>query len=161
MTFSDDELLDILDEVTTTLGQILLRHRELAEGILDVQQTDRSRDKIESLKTRLAVEKEKLAQVRQQQQRKRELERNRKSHETETQTEAKSSSKMVSVRDQRGQVIGWVQSVGRNNFNFLDRRSRLVGRFINGQTYDGRGRVVGNGDQGLRVLGQTLKKVGS
>jgi hypothetical protein len=159
VTFSDDELLDILDEVTTTLGQIFLRHRELTEGILDVQQTDRSRDKIDQLKKRMELEKEKLTQVRHHQQRSKELERIRKRHDSETQTEGMSRSQLVTIRDQRGQVIGWVQSAGRNNFNFLDRHSRLVGRFINGQTYDQRGRFIGDGNQGLRVLGQTLKEV--
>ena len=160
VTITDDELVDLIEEVTTSLGQILLRHRELTEGILDQQLTDRSRDKIDSLKKRIEVEKEKLTQVRHQQQRKRELGRIRKSHESETQSEGTSRSHLVTIRDHRGKVIGWIQSVGRNRFNFLNGRGRLVGRFINGQTYDGQGHFIGNGNQGLRVIGETLKKVG-
>lgn len=157
MTITDDELIDLIEEVTSTLGQILLRHRELTEGLLDQQLTDSSRDKIDSLKKNLELEKEKLSQIQHQQQRKRELERIRKSHETETQSEGTSRSQLVTIRDQRGRVLGWIQSVGKNRFNVLDGRSRLVGRFINGQTYDSRGRYVGNGNQGLRILGQSLK----
>ncbi len=154
MTFTDDELISLIEEVTTTLGQIFLTHRELTEGILHQQQTDRSREKIESLKKRMESEKEKLVQVRRSQQRKRELERIRKSHETKTEGV---SSKLISVRDQRGRVVGWIQSVGKSRLNILDGRSRLVGRFINGQTYDSRGQVIGCGNQGLRLLGQTLR----
>lgn len=157
MTFTDDELISLIEEVTTTLGQIFLFHRELTEGILLQQQTDRSRDKIESLKKRMESEKEKLVQVRRSQQRKQELERIRKSHETETTTEGTSRSHLVSIRDQRGQVVGWLQSAGRNRVTVLDRRGVVVGRVINGQTYDGHGRLAGKGDQGLRVLGQTLR----
>lgn len=158
MTFTDDELLDLIEEVTFTLGQILLRHRELTEGILDQQLTDRSRDKIDSLKKRIEMEKEKLAQTRHHQQRTKELERIRKSHDQDkTQTEGTSRTQLVTIRDQRGRVIGWIQSVGKNRLNVLDGRSRLVGRFINGQTYDSKGHFIGNGNQGLRVLGQVLK----
>lgn len=157
MTFTDDELISLIEEVTTTLGQILLTHRELTEGLLDQKLTDRSREKIESLKKRMESEKEKLTQIRHHQQRTRELERIRKSHATETTTEGTSRSHLVTIRDQRGRVVGWIQSVGKNRVNILDGRSRLVGRFINGQTYDSRGQVIGSGNQGLRLLGRTLK----
>jgi cell shape-determining protein MreC len=160
VTFTDDELISLIEEVTTTLGQIFLRHRELTEGILHQQLTDRSREKIELLKKRMELEKEKLVQIRHQQQRTKELERIRKSHETETTTEGTSRSPLVTIRDQRGRVVGWIQSVGENRVNILDGRSRLVGRFINGQTYDQRGRFIGDGNQGLRLLGQMLTKVG-
>ena len=75
MTVTDHELLDIIEEVTTTLGQIILTHQELTEGLLDQNQTNRSRYKIDSLKNQLEDEKEKLGQIRHQQQRKKELER--------------------------------------------------------------------------------------
>lgn len=129
----------------------------MTEGLLDQNQTDRSRDKIDSLKNQLEDEKEKLGQIRHHQQRKKELERIRKSHERDQQTEGTSSKKLVSVRDQRGRVVGWIQSVGRDRVNILDPRGRVVGRFINGQTYNNRGNVVGRGDQLLRVLGRTTK----
>jgi hypothetical protein len=158
VTFTDEELIDLIEQVTTTLGQIFLTHRELTEGFLDQQLTDRSREKIDSLKKQVEVEKEKLAQVRHHQQRTKELDRIRKSHETETQTEGRLRSHLVTIRDQRGRVVGWIQSVGKNRFNVLDGRTRLVGRFINGQTYDHHGRFIGDGDQGLRLLGHALKR---
>ncbi|MCX6952531.1 MAG: hypothetical protein NTV51_10265 [Verrucomicrobia bacterium] len=160
MTFTDDELISLIEEVTTTLGQIFLFHRGLTEGLLDQDVTVRSQKKIDDLKKRLEVEREKLSQTRQAQQRRKELERLRKDHEDEIQTEGV-SKKLTQVRDQRGRPVGWIQSVGVDRVNVLDQRGRVVGRFINGQTYDQQGRFIGAGDQGLRVLGQTLKKVGS
>jgi len=159
VTFTDDELISLIEEVTTTLGQIFLSHRELTEGLLDDGPTERSQKKINDLKKRLDVEKDRLTQHRRSRERKRELERIRKSHERGTTTEGKSPPKLISVRDQRGQVVGWLQSAGRNRVTVLDRCGHVVGRVINGQTYDGHGRLAGDGDQGLRVLGQTLKKV--
>lgn len=50
---SDDELLSIIDDATLALGQILLRHRELSENLLDTQQTQRGMEKIDSLRKKL------------------------------------------------------------------------------------------------------------
>ena len=152
---TDDELLAIIDEVTVTLGQIFLSHRELTEGLLDDGPTERSQKKIHDLKKRLDVEKDRLTQHRRFQQRKRELEKVRDDHDKHVQSE----SKTVPIQNQSGCVLGWMQVVGTNRIHFLDHRGQVIGRFINGQTYDHRGRVVGMGNQGLRVLGQTLKKV--
>jgi len=50
VTFTDDELISLIEEVTTTLGQIFLSHRELTEGLLDDGPTERSQKKINDLK---------------------------------------------------------------------------------------------------------------
>jgi hypothetical protein len=36
MKITDDELLSIIEDVTLTLGQILLNHRELSESLFEV-----------------------------------------------------------------------------------------------------------------------------
>jgi hypothetical protein len=156
MKITDDELLDLIEDITVSLGQILLTHRELTEGLLDDGPTIRSQQKIEDLKKKLEGEKIRLAKSRRSQQRKRELEKVRDDHDTQVQSE----SKTTPVQNQSGKVIGWMQVVGPNRIHFLDHRGQVIGRFINGQTYDHRGRVVGLGNQGLRVLGQILRKVG-
>jgi hypothetical protein len=157
---TDDELLEIIDEVTTTLGQLLLTHRELTEGLLDQNQTIRSQQRINALKKGLDMEKERLAQTRRSQQRKKELERIRQDHEREsskdTQTEQKNGT--VPVINQKGQVVGRIQTVGRNRVNILDPTGRVVGREINGVTYDRRGQVRGTGSQGLRILGISQRR---
>lgn len=156
MTFTDDELISLIEEVTTTLGQIFLSHRELTEGLLDDGPTERSQKKINDLKKRMELEKDRLTQHRRFHQRKKELEKIRDDHDKQVQSE----SKTTPVQDQSGKVIGWMQVVSPNRIHFLDHRGQVIGRFINGQTYDHRGRVVGMGNQGLRVLGQILRKVG-
>src|SRR5208283_5687635 len=93
MNISDDELLSIIEDTTLALGEILLRHRELSENFLDIQQTDQAKEKIDSLRKQIEDESENLAKIRQSQQRKKELERIRRGHEKEakqTQTEQKS-----------------------------------------------------------------------
>jgi uncharacterized protein (DUF3084 family) len=83
MRFTDDELLEIIEEVTLALGQLFLTHRDLTEGLLDHDETDRIKLKIDSLRTKIGDQKEKLVQIRHLQQRKKELERIRRDHERE------------------------------------------------------------------------------
>lgn len=156
MTITDDELLELIEDITVSLGQILLTHRSLTEGLLDDGPTERSQQKINDLKKRLELEKDRLTQHRRSQQRKRELEKLRRDHDKEVQSE----SKTTPIQNQSGRVLGWMQVVGQNRIHFLDHRGQVIGRFINGRTLDDRGRVVGMGNQGLRVLGQMLRKVG-
>lgn len=160
MKITDDELIAIIDEVTTTLGQLLLTHRDLTEGLLDHDQTDSVRLKIDSLRKKMDDQKEELVQIRHVQQRKKELERIRRDHEREsskdTQTEQKNGT--VPVINQKGQVVGRIQTVGRNRVNILDPNGRVVGREIDGVTYDTRGQVRGTGSQGLRILGMSRKR---
>jgi ATPase subunit of ABC transporter with duplicated ATPase domains len=156
MKITDDELLDLIEDITVSLGQILLTHRELTEGLLDDGPTIRSQQKIEDLKKRLEDEKVRLAKSRRFQQRKKELEKLRRDHDKEVQSE----SKTTPIQNGSGKVIGWVLPVAKDRIHFLDHRGQVIGRFIHGQTYDHRGRFVGSGNQGLRVLGQILRKVG-
>jgi hypothetical protein len=160
MTFTAEELIDLIDEITVTLGQILLTHRELTEGLLDQHRADQSRRKIDDLKRRVEVEKEKLTQIRRTQQRKKELERLRRDDPKETTTESVTKDRILCLRDQKGHVLGWVRPMGRSRVDVLDRRGQLVGRFVNGKTFNRSGQFVGDGNQGLRVLGQTLGKHG-
>lgn len=81
MNISDDELLSIIEDTTLALGQILLRHRELSENLLDTQQTERQKEKIDSLRKQIEDERENLSKIRQSQQRRKELERIRRDHE--------------------------------------------------------------------------------
>jgi hypothetical protein len=83
MNISDGELLSIIENTTLALGQILLRHRELSENLLDIQQTDQAKEKIDSLRKQIEDERENLAKIRQSQQRKKELDRIRQNHEKE------------------------------------------------------------------------------
>ena len=149
MKFCDDELLSIIDDVTLALGQLLLTHRELTEGLLDQYQTDAEKEKIADLKKQIEDEREKLSAIRHTQQRKKELERIRKDNEKESRTskEKQTEQKLgtVALRNQRGQLVGWVQTVGRNRLNILNPTGKLVAREIDGRTFDGRSRFRGYG----------------
>ena len=151
-----DELLSILEAVTLTVGQVLLTHRDLTEGLLDQNQTDRAKLKIDSLRKKIEDQREKLVQIRHVQQRKKELERIRRDHEKSSLPEQKNGS--VPVINQQGKVVGWIQTVGRDRVNILDPKGRVVGREINGVTYDRRGQARGTGRQGLRVLGMSRRR---
>jgi len=72
MNISDNELLSIIEDTTLALGQILLRHRALSESLLDTQQTDREKERIDSLRKQIEDERENLARIRHSQQSKRE-----------------------------------------------------------------------------------------
>jgi hypothetical protein len=159
MTISDDEILSIIDETTVALGQILLRHRALSESLLDTQQTERGKEEIDSLKKRIEDERANLAKIRHSQRRRKELDRIRSAHEKEAkdvQTEQKNG--MVSLLNQGGKLIGWIQTIGRNRVNILNAHGKVVAREIDGRTFDGKSRFAGRGNQGLRVLGTRLKK---
>ena len=160
MNISDDELLTIIEDATLALGQMLLNHRELSESLLDTQQTDRAKQKIDSLRKHIEDERENLAKIRQSQSRKKELERIRKHHAKEP-NEArwtKQNQGTVSVLNQNGQVVGRIQSFGNNRRNIMNARGEIVAREIDGRTFNERGEFRGYGKQGLRVLGMKLKK---
>jgi hypothetical protein len=154
MTFTDEELIDLIDQMTVTLGQILLTHRNLTEGLLDP--TASTKQRIADLKKRVDHEKAKLDQIRHSEKRKRHLDRLRHLSAKKPTSESVSSTRALCLRNQKGQVVGWVRPMGKSRVDVLDRRGRLVGRYVNGDSYDGRGRYVGDGNQGLRILGQTL-----
>ena len=159
MKISDDELLSIIDDATLALGQILLRHRELSENLLDTQQTERGMERIDTLRKQIEDEREKLVSIRHAQQRKRELERIRRAHEKEpkeAQTEQRAG--MVSLLNQGGRLIGWIQNVGHNRVNILNAHGRVVAREINGRTFNGQNRFIGFGNQGLIALGTNQRK---
>jgi hypothetical protein len=159
MNISDDELLSIIEDTTLALGQILLRHRELSENLLDIQQTDQAKEKIDSLQKQIEDERNNLATIRQSEKRKKELERIRKDHEKESkQTQTEQKSGMASLLNQNGRLIGWVQSAGRNRLNMLSANGNVVAREIDGRTFDERSRFIGSGNQKLRVLGTKLRK---
>ena len=157
MKFTDDELLGVIEDVTLALGQLLLTHRELTEGLLDQYQTDAEKEKIAGLRKQIDDEREKLSAIRHAQQRKKELERIRKDHEREAkaskekQTEQKVGT--LALRNQRGQVVAWIQTVGKNRVNILNPQGRVVAREIDGRTFDAKTKFRGRGNQGLRILG--------
>jgi len=125
----------------------------LLEGLLDQYQADAEKQKIDSLRKQIEDERLNLAKIRHAQQRRKELERIRKQNEKESkqsQTEQKLGT--VPLLNQKGQLIGWIQTLGMNRVNILNPNGKVVAREIDGRTFDGRSKFQGFGRQGIRLL---------
>ncbi|MSU49021.1 MAG: hypothetical protein EXS37_08045 [Opitutus sp.] len=161
MTITKDELAELLDEVIATIGQILVQHSILREDMLG-RDTETAKSKIDSLRLKLDTERIRLRKHMDAEKRKRELEKSNKEHERQatkkrTTSEAKNTAAtMTPLLNERGVVIGWIQPAGAGRTNILDRKGRVVARELNGITLDSCGRLRGRGQQGLRLLGQSM-----
>jgi hypothetical protein len=71
MKLSQDELLQIMSDVTTMLGNILTQHIELSESIAD-KGVELQTAKLDSMRAKIAKEKFKLAKMKRVVKRKRE-----------------------------------------------------------------------------------------
>lgn len=151
---SDDELIDIISDVTTLLGDTLAQHVELTES-LSSQGVESQKQKLDSLKAKLAGEKLKLAKLKDAANRKKELQKLSTSSATRpTTNEAKSSAGRIQLLNGQGRLIGWIHSEPNGKVTVYDAKGRLVARELNGITLDRTGRFVGRGRQGLVILGR-------
>lgn len=75
------ELSAILDDIVASIGEILVTHAELTEGMVDDIATSTAAASLERLKKRTDAAKQKLAVLRDRQRHKREVERQRKENE--------------------------------------------------------------------------------
>ena len=83
MKISEDELISIISDVTTLLGQALAQHVELKETVLTGSGVgiEVQKKRIETLKSKIAAEKTRLNKLRDAAKRKKELEKaNRQRH---------------------------------------------------------------------------------
>ena len=89
MKISEDELISIISDVTTLLGQALAQHVELKETVLTGSGVgiEVQKKRIETLKSKIAAEKTRLNKLRDAAKRKKELEK--ASKHTTRQTRAK------------------------------------------------------------------------
>lgn len=160
MTFTDEELLAIVDEVTIALGELLQSHRQLTEAFFERQGLEQAQAQIE--KKRLEIQKlnDRLKKTRDAIHRRHDLEQIRKRHEEEakasvtkqTQDEAVNSrAGVTAITDQRGKVIGYSQVAGRQTI-FYNQSGKVMAREIGGQTYGKNGAFIGTGQQGMRTL---------
>ena len=157
MRLTQDELISIISDVTTLLGQALAQHVELTENLLNqgagvpVQQ-----QKLETLKTKIAGERAKLTKLKDAAKRKKELERSNRQHERPSANEGSAGVGRVALLNAQGRWIGFVETLGNGNVNVFDAKGQIVARELAGLTVDRAGRLVGRGRQGLVVLGRTL-----
>jgi hypothetical protein len=161
MTFADEKLLD---EVTTAIGELLQCHQQLTEAFFERQGLEQAQAQIEKKRLEIQKLRDRLKKTRDAIHRRRELEQLRKRHEKEAkssairqpQTEvAKNPAGTQAITDQRGRVIGY-RLGDKNRTTYLSPKGQVVAREVSDQTYDARGKMVGRGLQGLRILGQRL-----
>jgi hypothetical protein len=155
MKLTRDELISIVSDVTTLLGQILAQHVELQESLVGGGAgVERQKMKLNALKAKLAGEKLKLDKLNDAAKRKKELEKaNKRSADRTTANEGKQSR--VALSNSKGALIGWLSYEAGGKVTVYDSRGRLVARELAGITLDRMGRFVGRGRQGLVVLGRT------
>lgn len=131
MTLTDDELLEVIDEVTIALGEILLRHRQLRESLMSGDTISASQNRIEKRRAEIEKEREKIRKTREVIRRRRELEKIRRDHEKTEVAEIKSTATTSPILNGKGAVIGWFQRAGQNRTNILSRQGRVVARLTN------------------------------
>jgi hypothetical protein len=151
MPASQPELGDLLDDICASIGEILVSHAQLTEGLVDDAATDTAKEKVERLKQKTADAKQQLEKLRDAQRRKRELLTLNKA----TQNESRDSG-MVTFRNGAGKVVGYMRAMGPNRTDYFFRSGKLVAREIGGMTYDAEGKAVYQGKLGLVVLGHLL-----
>lgn len=146
---TQDELIDLISNVTNLLGTALAQHVELTESISGAG-VESQKLKLDALKAKLAGEKLKLAKLKDAAKRKKNL---KKVQQTESKTDG-----MVTLRDGAGRVVGFMRVMGPNRTDYFAASGRLVAREVGELTYSARtGRVAFRGRLGLAVLGRLLR----
>ena len=82
---------------------------------------------------------------------------NERSASRPTANEGKGSG-MLTLRSATGRVIGFMRVMGKNQTDFFSASGKLVAREMNGKTYFSNGKLAAPDPQGLRVLGQSLRR---
>jgi len=157
---TEDELIDIISNVTTLLGASLAQYIELNESIAGAGVESQTL-KLDALKARMAIEKSRLTKLKDAAKRKRELERLRQRHQTQdsrnSTNEGKATNSRVALMNGKGRWIGWVEKQANGNVNIYDARGRIVARELGGLTIDGSGKLFARGRAGLVALGASLQ----
>ncbi len=133
MKLTRDELISIVSDVTTLLGQVLAQHVELQESLVGGAGVERQKMKLNALKAKLAAEKLKLDKLNATAKRKKELEKaSKRSADRTTANEGKQSR--VALYNSKGALIGWLSYEAGGKVTVYDSRGRLVARELAGVT---------------------------
>ena len=139
-----DDLIEILSDVTTLLGDALTKYVDLNENIIGQSAgVDAQSKKLDLLKARLAGEKLKLSKLKDAAKRRRELEKANQ-HEAPARRPANESknSGTVYLRDGASRVIGFMRMLGKGRTDFFSASGQLVAREVNGKTYTPSGKLA-------------------
>lgn len=102
---NSSDLSAILDDIVSSIGEILVTHAELTESMVDDAATDSAKSSLERLKKKTDAAKMKLADLRDRQRHKRNVERQRQENERQRKspkTEDKSTPRHIDLHSSRG-----------------------------------------------------------
>ena len=154
---NEDELIDIISDVTTLLGDALTKYVALSESISAGAGVESQTLKLDALKARMADEKLKLAKLKGAAKRRKDIATdNERRARRPVANESKSPAGRIQLLNGQGRVIGWLHSESNGKVTVYDAKGRLVARELAGITLDRAGRFVGRGRQGLVTLGQRI-----
>ena len=149
-------------EDAKTLLKIL--RAESADGAVDAFNNHAAEEKIARLQRSIDRENDQIAARKAREKRRKELEQLRKKNAaTPTKTdEGKATPAKLSyadrvIRDERGRVIAYRLRHGGQDV-FLTAGGKLIGREVDGRTYDATSRFRGYGRQGLRLVGTSQNR---
>jgi len=166
MQISKDELISIVDDATTTFAELLLTHCrqqvDLYESTFGHTQDASAKARLDNLEKDVEKAKERVADARAHQNRNKALHRlkqqqDKASTEKTPQNEQKGGS-TVRYTDGRGRNCGSMRRTGPRSAAFFDATGRLVAHESGGNTFDASGKFAGRGNQGLRLLGQAMRR---
>ena len=153
-------LLDAAITAAETRATLLALIAEAGESKIDAFNTRAAEDKIGRLQRAMDREQELIDRLKARQRRRQWLEKLRKQNaadSTPTKTdEGKATPAKLSyadhvIRDERGRVIAYRFRHGGQDV-FLTAGGKLIGREVDGRTYDATSRFRGYGRQGLRLV---------
>jgi len=168
MKFSDDELITIVDDVTTTFSELLLTFRELNLDLCEneYRQNQDASDKarLDNLKKEVEKAKEELAKSRAHRARNKQLQRlkqqqDKASADKTPKNEGKRPSGTTTrFTDSRGRLVGTKVRAGKNRTYFYSADGKVASIEVNGQTFNGAGKFCGRGEIGLLILGLSMRR---
>ena len=131
MTITDDELLDFLDRVTVTLGEILLSHRQLVEGFFQ-DNVEQAQEVIEKKRAEIQKMMDRIKRDRDAIRHRKELDQIRKQNQNKTkpQVESASGGNLFPVYGRGGEVIAYLKRET-NRLIVLKPNGQIVARFRN------------------------------
>ena len=131
MTITDDELLGILDQVTSTLGRILLSYRQLMEGFFE-DNVEQARSVIEKKRAEIQKMMDRIKNDRDAIRHRKELDQIRRKNQekAKTQVESASGGNLFPVYGRGGEVIAYLKRET-NRLIVLKPNGQIVARFRN------------------------------
>lgn len=158
MKITDKELEDLVGDILAGLESILRSHQAMNESMLD-QNIDSAKEQVRKKREEVRAISDRIRDMKDRLKRQKETQRKANSKKpNDKQTTNEGSSSVIQIRNQKGQLLGFLQPSGKNQINILSRTGKLLGREVNGITLDQKGNVVSWQKAGLLLIGRNTKE---